>query len=130
MTPLVFTNDDDDDALIPGYLSLDRLTPREREIVRLLGTGACNKEIATQLNIAVSTVKRHCTSIFLKLNLSNRVAAAIFMQQFRASRSVSVPEPSQPAFGRGDRGLAQEAPRETEGGAEGNLAEGKVTCTH
>lgn len=93
MTPLSATHDDDDDALIPGYLSLDRLSPREREIVHLLGRGACNKEIATQLNITVSTVKRHCTSIFQKLNLSNRVAAAIFMQQFRMSHSVQTATP-------------------------------------
>lgn len=48
----------------------DRLTPREREIVRLLAGGKSNKEVASQLDISVKTVEAHRANIMHKLNLS------------------------------------------------------------
>ncbi len=56
----------------------DRLTPREREILMQLATGMSNKEIARELDLAESTVKIHLQSILRKLELSNRVQAAIY----------------------------------------------------
>ena len=47
----------------------DRLTPREREIVRLLPPGKSNKEVASALNISVKTVEAHGANIMHKLNL-------------------------------------------------------------
>ncbi len=47
----------------------DRLTPREREIVRLLTQGKSNKEVAAALNISVKTVEAHRANIMHKLNL-------------------------------------------------------------
>lgn len=61
--------------------NLDRLTSREREIVRLLRDGSTNKEIATALNVSVSTVKAHLTSIFRKLNQPDRLRLAIYLSR-------------------------------------------------
>lgn len=63
--------------------SLDRLTPREREIVQLLGVGASNKEIGNQLNVTEKTVKAHLTSIFRKLGISDRLHLALFINGHR-----------------------------------------------
>lgn len=56
----------------------DRLSPREREILAQLATGASNKEIARQFDLAESTVKIHVQSILRKLNLASRVQAAVY----------------------------------------------------
>lgn len=58
---------------------LQRLTVRERQILRLLGEGASNKEIATALNVSVSTIKAHLTKVFRKLGQSDRVRLALFV---------------------------------------------------
>jgi DNA-binding NarL/FixJ family response regulator len=55
---------------------LDDLTAREREVVALLAQGMTNKEIATELFITTNTVKRHLKSIFEKLDVHTRSAAA------------------------------------------------------
>jgi two-component system nitrate/nitrite response regulator NarL len=55
-----------------------KLTPREREIIVLLASGASNKEIARHLNLAESTVKIHVQGILRKLNLTSRVQAAVY----------------------------------------------------
>ncbi len=53
----------------------DTLTPREREILTLLGEGLVNKEIAAQLGISEHTVKTHLAAIYEKLEASNRAEA-------------------------------------------------------
>jgi two-component system, NarL family, nitrate/nitrite response regulator NarL len=57
---------------------LDKLTPREREILGCLSRGESNKIIARSLDVAESTVKIHVQNILKKLNLSSRVQAAVF----------------------------------------------------
>ena len=52
--------------------AVERLTTREREIVRLIDRGLSNKEIAFQLSISVSTVKNHVHSILEKMSLRRR----------------------------------------------------------
>jgi NarL family two-component system response regulator YdfI len=52
-----------------------QLSPRENEILNLLAGGLGNKEIAWRLKISEHTVKFHITSIFNKLNASNRAEA-------------------------------------------------------
>ena len=51
---------------------LDLLTPREREVLRLLARGYAYKEIAAELFISVKTVETHASSVLRKLQLSNR----------------------------------------------------------
>jgi DNA-binding NarL/FixJ family response regulator len=53
------------------------LTEREREIVRLIGSGESNKEIARELCITERTVKAHLTGIFRKLGVADRVRLAL-----------------------------------------------------
>ncbi|MDY0960713.1 MULTISPECIES: response regulator [Massilia] len=57
---------------------LDKLTPREREILACLARGESNKVIARALDLAESTVKIHVQNILKKLGLSSRVQAAVF----------------------------------------------------
>ena len=54
------------------------LSPREREILRLIAQGESNKLIARALDIAETTVKIHVQHILRKLNLSSRVQAAVY----------------------------------------------------
>jgi pimeloyl-ACP methyl ester carboxylesterase/DNA-binding CsgD family transcriptional regulator len=59
--------------------SLDRLTPREREVLNLVAAGRDNREIAEQLTLSVRTVERHLQTIYRKLDLAGsaqRTAAA------------------------------------------------------
>ncbi len=54
------------------------LSPREGQILRLIAGGAANKVIARELDIAETTVKIHVQHILRKLELSNRVHAAVY----------------------------------------------------
>jgi two-component system nitrate/nitrite response regulator NarL len=71
------TSDGDARAAIPDD-PLERLSPREREILVCLARGASNKHIARELDIAETTVKIHVQHILRKLGLSSRVQAAVF----------------------------------------------------
>jgi DNA-binding NarL/FixJ family response regulator len=53
------------------------LTPREREIVNLVGAGLGNKEIAARLGISVTTVRTHLNNVYAKLGLASRVELAL-----------------------------------------------------
>ena len=56
----------------------EALTKRELEIIKLLVGGLYNKEIADNLNISEKTVKNHISSIFRKINVSDRTQAAVY----------------------------------------------------
>jgi DNA-binding NarL/FixJ family response regulator len=56
---------------------LEKLTAREQEVLRLIGVGATNREIAEKLYITEGTVKTHVTSILGRLGLRNRSQLAI-----------------------------------------------------
>ena len=56
----------------------DLLTPREREVLALIGQGLSNTEIATKLTLGEGTVKTHIGHIFTKLDLRDRAAAVVF----------------------------------------------------
>ena len=51
---------------------LDQLTPREREVLRLIARGYAYKEVAKELFISVTTVETHVSAVLRKLQLSNR----------------------------------------------------------
>ena len=61
-------------AHAPGSVDqeLDRLTGREREVLRLIARGYAYKEIARELVISIKTVETHVSSVLRKLQLSNR----------------------------------------------------------
>ena len=51
---------------------LDQLSPREREVLRLIARGYTYKEVARDLVISVKTVESHVSSVLRKLQLSTR----------------------------------------------------------
>ena len=59
------------------------LTPREVEVLKLIGTGCTNREIAQQLYIAEGTVKSHVTHILNRLDLKNRAQIAIYANSLK-----------------------------------------------
>lgn len=58
--------------------ALDQLTPREVEVLKLIGRGSSNNEIASELYISDVTVKSHVGHIFMKLGVRDRAAAIVF----------------------------------------------------
>lgn len=56
----------------------DVLTPREREVLALIGAGLSNTEIATRLTLGEGTVKTHVGHVFAKLDLRDRAAAVVW----------------------------------------------------
>lgn len=68
-------------AAAPNTRVLAELTAREREILTLLGRGSSNKDIARQLNVTEGTVKNHVSSIFAKLNVNDRLGAALLARE-------------------------------------------------
>ena len=63
----------------------DGLTERKREIIRLVGQGLSNKDIADRLCISDSTVRHHLTSIFDKIGVPNRQKLLIHAHRFSFS---------------------------------------------
>ncbi len=57
---------------------LARLTPRETEVLRLLGEGLSNRALAERLFVSEKTVKTHVSSILAKLGVADRTQAALF----------------------------------------------------
>jgi DNA-binding NarL/FixJ family response regulator len=64
-------------------LSQSKLTVREIEVLGLIAEGLLNKEIASKLYISEKTVKNHISSIFRKLDVSDRTQAAIYAYKNR-----------------------------------------------
>ncbi len=60
----------------PGTVDFSHLTPRQREVLQLLAQGQSNQEIASELGIALATVKLHVNAILRGLRLRNRTEAA------------------------------------------------------
>ena len=62
-------------------IALQTLSSREKEVVARIRTGESNKQIADHLFISERTVKAHLSSIFKKLNMSDRLQLVIYLQQ-------------------------------------------------
>jgi two-component system, NarL family, response regulator LiaR len=56
---------------------LERLTPRERQVLELIGRGFPNKAIARELEVAEKTVKTHVGHVLAKLGVTDRTQAAV-----------------------------------------------------
>lgn len=77
-----------DPAPIPAQCdppSLQRLTATELRVLHSLGKGLANKQIAVSLNLSVHTVKTHMSSIFRKLDVTNRTHLVMSVRQLRLS---------------------------------------------
>ena len=62
---------------------ISQLTPRERDILKLIAQGLPNKMIARRLDITESTVKVHVKHMLKKMKLKSRVEAAVWVHQER-----------------------------------------------
>jgi two-component system, NarL family, response regulator LiaR len=61
----------------PADAPRETLTPREREVLALIGRGYANKRIALELGIAEKTVKTHVGHVLAKLGVTDRTQAAL-----------------------------------------------------
>ena len=66
----------------PDTSIAEGLTERERDILRLLATGLSNAEIADRLFLSRGTVRNYVSSIFAKMNISDRTQAAVMAIRF------------------------------------------------
>ncbi len=74
---------DSSSGLEPGLRkAIDALTPRERDVLRLLATGASNPEIGRELHLSTGTVKNHVSAILRQLGISDRTRAAVIATKY------------------------------------------------
>ncbi|WP_369223850.1 response regulator [Streptomyces sp. R39] len=66
---------------------LERLSPRELEILELIGKGLTNRQIAERLFLAEKTVKNRVSSILAKLGVGRRVQAALLAERLREQQT-------------------------------------------
>ncbi|MBE0696594.1 MAG: response regulator transcription factor, partial [Anaerolineaceae bacterium] len=66
-------------TLNPNLLNTEQLTPREFEILELLGQNLTNQQISERLTIEVGTVKNHVHNILNKLDVNSRQEAALYL---------------------------------------------------
>jgi DNA-binding NarL/FixJ family response regulator len=71
------------------------LTPRERELASLVAIGQSNKQIADTLGICQQTVKNHVRSIYMKLDVTNRVQLTLYLSKH--------PDETSPVVGNGEQ---------------------------
>jgi DNA-binding NarL/FixJ family response regulator len=71
------------DEPVPLDPELDRLTTREREVLRLIARGYTYKEVASRLCLSVKTIETHVSAVLRKLQLSNRHQLTVWANERR-----------------------------------------------
>lgn len=71
--------------------AFERLTPRQREVLRLLAEGKSNKQICRVLNVAEGTIKNHLYALFRQIGVSNRTEAALWLARHVPSEPAAFP---------------------------------------
>lgn len=66
---------------------VDDLSPRERDVMRLVAEGLSNEEIAERLFLSVRTVERHLSNVYVKLRVSGKAARAAAAARYSRSRA-------------------------------------------
>jgi DNA-binding NarL/FixJ family response regulator len=66
-----------DTTVVHDTTVAESLSPREREILRLLANGRSNTDIAAQLFLSEGTVRNYVSGIFVKLGVTDRTQAAV-----------------------------------------------------
>jgi DNA-binding NarL/FixJ family response regulator len=82
-----------------GEMQPPKLSPRETEVLELVGEGLANKQIARRLAISERTVKAHLTSVFQQLGVGDRTQAALWAREHLRAREPfgrEVIQPSEP----------------------------------
>ena len=69
-----------------GEEALASLTPREREVLQLLGEGLSDKEIAERMGVGSETVRTHMVNLLGKLGVNSRLQALVFAVRYGAVR--------------------------------------------
>lgn len=69
------------EKVINKGVSIDALTPKEKEVLALVAKGATNQDIAEELSVQEVTVKTHLNSIFKKLKVTNRTQAVLLAME-------------------------------------------------
>ena len=97
MPPQLFRRVPDDTGDQAADAPLNRLSPREREILSLLANGWSNRRIAEQCFLSLNTVRTHVQNILVKLGMHSKLEAVAFALEQgwlpAAENSVSYPSP-------------------------------------
>jgi two-component system nitrate/nitrite response regulator NarL len=75
----------------PDAAGIAMLSPREIEVIELLGEGLSNRRIADRLCISETTVRHHLSSVFSKLNVRDRLELLLFAHR---KKLITLPPPS------------------------------------
>jgi DNA-binding NarL/FixJ family response regulator len=67
---------------VEARASIEQITPREKEVLRMLAEGLSNKEIAAKLHMSVDTERTHMMNILNKMGVHSRIQALVFAARY------------------------------------------------
>ena len=91
---------------MPAGDEFEDLSPREREVLRLVADGLSNEEIGERLFLSVRTVERHLSNVYAKLRVSGRAARVAAAARFSACAIRRTPAPTRAPSGAARRAAA------------------------